>query len=207
VTRAKTGLLLFLALAVSILYLLPLAQSACSGENDMTTVVSHVVDGDTFDVDSGDRIRLADVDAPEYYETGYEEARDFLISLVLDKTVYLDIDDVYRTDPYDRLVCVVYVDVDSSHVMNVNKALLEEGVAVVDDYNNEFDPDRWSLYCSNEIIPELPSFLVLPVFMIVSLLAAILYRRELSPHQSPNCEFIHAWARLEEAERRLSRIE
>lgn len=36
----------------------------------MTTVVSWVIDGDTFDVISGDRVRLADVDAPEYYEEG-----------------------------------------------------------------------------------------------------------------------------------------
>ena len=37
-----------------------------SGEIDVTTAVDWVVDGDTFDTTSGDRIRLADIDAPEY---------------------------------------------------------------------------------------------------------------------------------------------
>jgi len=176
--RIRIRLLLFSVLAGSILYLSPLARGTCSGENDMTAVVSHVLDGDTFDVVSGDRIRLADVDAPEHYEEGYSGARDFLISLVQNKTVYLDIDDIHRKDQYDRLVCVVYVDYNSSHVMNVNKALLEEEVAVVKNYtDNEFDPYTWNLYCPGEIIPELPSFLVLPLFMIVTLLAVILCRR------------------------------
>ncbi|UCE28607.1 MAG: thermonuclease family protein [Candidatus Bathyarchaeota archaeon] len=168
---------LFLLLVLSTCCLVPVAQSECSGEIDMTDVVSYVVDGDTFDVASGDRIRLADVDTPELGEEGYGEAKDFLISLVLSKIVYLDIDDVYGTDIYDRLVCVVYVEHNLSHVANVNKALLEEGVAEVDDYPNEFDPNAWELHCPLEAIPEFPSFLVLPLFMITTLLAATLYRR------------------------------
>jgi endonuclease YncB( thermonuclease family) len=174
----KKKALLFLILGVSICWLVPSVQGLCSGEIDMTTVVTTVLDGDSFNVVSEDRIRLADVDAPEYYEEGCEEARRYLISLVYNKTVYLDIDDINETDRFGRLVCVVYVDSNSSHVMNVNKALLEEGVAVVDDYLNEFDPNEWSLYCPMEAIPEFPSFLILPLFMIATLLAAIVYRRK-----------------------------
>lgn len=37
-----------------------------SGEIDATTIVSQVIDGDTFDTTSEGRIRLADVDAPEF---------------------------------------------------------------------------------------------------------------------------------------------
>jgi len=91
-------------LVALILCSLPAVWSSCSGETDETTVVSRVIDGDTFDVTSGDRIRLADVDAPEHYEEGYNESKNFLSELVLNKTVYLDIDDISRTDPYDRLV-------------------------------------------------------------------------------------------------------
>ena len=141
----------------------------------MTTVVSRVIDGDTFDVTSGDRIRLADVDAPEHYEGGYNESKNFLTELVLNKTVYLDIDDINGTDKYGRLVCVVYADTNSAYVMNVNKALLVNGHAVIWNFtNNEFDPYTWSLYCPMEAIPEFPLLTVLVLFIIaISLLVAL----------------------------------
>lgn len=41
------------------------------GEVDKTSTVTNIVDGDTFDIATGERIRLADVDCPEYYESGY----------------------------------------------------------------------------------------------------------------------------------------
>jgi len=149
-----------------------------AGEIDATTVVDWVIDGDTFDTTSGDRVRLADIDAPEYGEPGYYDAKNFLISLVYGKTVHLDIDDVYETDKYGRLVCVVYVKSSSTHYKNINKALLVEGVAVIKNYHNEFDPYTWNLYVHKDEIPEFPSFLILPLFMTTTLLALIVYRRK-----------------------------
>jgi hypothetical protein len=104
-----------------------------------------------------ERIRLADVDCPEYYESGYSEASDYLSSLIYGKTVYLDVDDVYTYDysgTGDRLVCVAYVDYDSTHWINVNQALLDEGHAVISNFNNEFNPYLWSLYIYKEEAPE-----------------------------------------------------
>lgn len=126
-------------------------------EIDATTTVSRVIDGDTFDTTSGDRIRLADIDAPESGEYGYSDAKDFLTSLVYEKTVYLDIDDVYETDRYGRLVCVVYVQHNSTHYKNINKALLVEGHATIWNFNNEFNPYSWTLFVSKEVdtIPSL----------------------------------------------------
>jgi micrococcal nuclease len=170
---------LFPILVTLILCFLPEVQSSCSGEIDETTVVSLVIDGDTFDVTSGDRIRLADIDAPEHYEEGYSESKNFLSELVHGKTVYLDIDDISRTDPYDRLVCVVYVDYNSTYVLNVNEALLEYEHAEIWNFtNNEFDPYEWSLYCPMEAIPEFPSFIILPLFMIATSLLVALCRRK-----------------------------
>ena len=105
-----------------------------SGEVDKTSTVTRVIDGDSFDISTGERIRLADFDSPEYYESGYSEATSYLSSLIDGKTVYLDIDDVYTYDyngKGDRLVCVAYVDYDLTHWINVNKALLGEGTAVI----------------------------------------------------------------------------
>ncbi len=114
-------------------------------EFDLVDRVSYVVDGDTFDISSGERIRLADVDTPERGEYGFYEASNFLSSLIYGETVYLDVDDVYRYDTYGtRLVCVVYIEYDSTLYINVNDALLRHGYAEVSDYPNEFNPYTWS---------------------------------------------------------------
>jgi micrococcal nuclease len=49
------------------------------------------------------------VNAPERREPGYYEAKDSLSSLNYGWRVYLDVDDLYVMDKYDRIVCVVYV--------------------------------------------------------------------------------------------------
>ena len=35
--------------------------------------VTKVIDGDTIDIDTGERVRLICIDSPEYYDEGYEE--------------------------------------------------------------------------------------------------------------------------------------
>jgi len=73
-------------------------------EADLIAYVYHVVDGDTFDGFPSGRVRLADINAPEVGESGYYEAKDALTQLVLNKWVYLDVDDLYVMDRYNRLV-------------------------------------------------------------------------------------------------------
>ncbi len=120
-------------------------------EFDAVDRVSYIVDGDTFDVASGYRIRLADVDCPETYEDGYDQAKDFLRELIYGKQVFIDSDDVYYYDydgTGDRVVCVIYVKSNSTHFMNVNEALVEYGHAVYRDFYNEFSPYTWALSVS-----------------------------------------------------------
>jgi micrococcal nuclease len=164
-------------------FLLPFANGSV-GEIDETGIVTRVIDGDTFDIDSGERIRLADVDIPEitYRERGGYEATDYMIDLVEGKTVYLDIDDVYRTD-YNgtgkRLVCVVYVDYNSTHYLNVNKALLVDNYAVVDNFYNEFNPYDWELYVQKDSIPEFPSFIVISFLMTTIFAGLVIFKKKL----------------------------
>ena len=120
--------------------------TAAAWEIDATGVVYHVVDGDTIDVDTIGRVRLADVNAPEVGQPGYEAAKDFVNATVGDREVFLDVDDVYGTDVYGRSVCVVYVRHNATSLMNVNEALLEAHLAILDDFDNEFDPSTWTLY-------------------------------------------------------------
>ena len=115
-------------------------------EIEKNSVCTYIVDGDTFDISEGHRIRLADIDTPEQGYTGYYESSEYLSHLIFGKDVYLDIDDLYVYDTTGtRLVCVVYVEYDSTRYLNVNKALLEENLAVVYDHSNEFNPYAWKL--------------------------------------------------------------
>lgn len=136
----RVGLLLTLVALVA-----P-ATVVAGWEVDETATVTRVIDGDTFDSSPTGRVRLADIDAPEYYEPGYEAAADFLSSLIDGRLAYLDVDDVYGTDIYGRTVAVVYVRHDDLQLRNVNKALLDAGVADVADYSNEFNPATWTSY-------------------------------------------------------------
>lgn len=164
--------------------IIPAAESYNSWESDLTAVVSEVIDGDTFHTSSGDKIRLADIDAPEVGQPGANEATNALISLVSGKTVYLDIDDVSRTDQYGRLVCVVYIDYNSTHVENVNKALLVEGVTVIRDHeNNEFDPYTWTLYNQKMETPDIsdpavPVLAVIATFLLIAVLTMLALKRK-----------------------------
>jgi micrococcal nuclease len=139
-------LLLLSLIAMALMFALTVQASASSAKIDASAIVYKVVDGDTFDAFPVGRVRLADVNAPEVGEPGYYEAKDFLRSLIYGRRVYLDVDDLYVMDKYNRLVCVVYVRYNSTHLLNVNKALLLEGLAMIRDYPNEFDPYTWELF-------------------------------------------------------------
>ena len=151
----------------------------CSGEFDATSVVSSVTDGDTFVTTSEGIIRLADVDAPETYEVGYQDSKDYLFSLIYGNTVYLDIDDLYQTGGFGRLICVVYVSHNSTHYLNVNQALIKGNYAEPVNYDNEFSPYSWELYVNKNNIPEFPSWIILQLFLSATLVVTI-YKKKLA---------------------------
>jgi len=118
--------------------------------------VTNVVDGDTVDIApavkvAGEyryRVRLADINAPELDTDAGQWAKGNLTQLLANYggVVYLDIDDVSGVDDYGRIVAVVYVRYNSTHLLNVNKWLVDNGYAEIVNFNNEFDPNDWSLY-------------------------------------------------------------
>ena len=116
-------------------------------EVDASGIVTEMKDGDSFIVSGVGEIRLADIDAPEYYETGGNASKNYLTSLIYDERVYLDISSMNAKDKYDRYICVAYLQVESNKYLNINEKMVQEGYAKYDNYlNNEFDPDTWSLY-------------------------------------------------------------
>jgi endonuclease YncB( thermonuclease family) len=122
-------------------------------QTDLTGQVSYVHDGDTFDINSGNTaIRLADIDAPEYGEAGYDQAKWYLYNLVYGKTVYLD-QSTLNGLSFDRLVCIVYIDYDSSNYLNVNKKMIASGYASQIDYSNDFNPATWTMLVPKSSLP------------------------------------------------------
>jgi endonuclease YncB( thermonuclease family) len=64
--------------------------AAASGDAESageTVTVTHVVDGDTVDLSSGERVRVIGIDTPERGECGYAAATEYMESLVLGKEV------------------------------------------------------------------------------------------------------------------------
>jgi Micrococcal nuclease (thermonuclease) homologs len=105
-------------------------------------IVSRVIDGDTIEVEGVGRIRLADVNTPEIETEEGKEAKEHVKGLCYQKKVYLDVDDLYITGKYGRIIAVVYIPYET-HYVNLNQLLLKEGYAEATDYPNEFNPDDW----------------------------------------------------------------
>ena len=106
-------------------------------------IVIKVVDGDTIDVEDVGRIRFADINTPEIDTEEGKEAKEYVKGLCYQKKVYLDIDDLYITGKYGRIVAVVYIPYNETHFVNLNQLLLKESYAEARSYPNEFDPDVW----------------------------------------------------------------
>ncbi|WP_123043575.1 thermonuclease family protein [Cohnella candidum] len=92
--------------------------------------VKRVVDGDTFELESGDKVRLIGVNTPEIHgkvERYGQEAADFSGNALTGRRVIL-FPDVSNTDKYGRLLRYVFVAGDDEMF---NEKLMREGYAQV----------------------------------------------------------------------------
>jgi endonuclease YncB( thermonuclease family) len=83
--------------------------------------VVRVVDGDSFELKDGRRIRLLSLDAPEINRCYYSQARERLTGLILNKKIRLK---NITKDNYGRLLSNIFV----GNIF-VNKIILKEGLA------------------------------------------------------------------------------
>ena len=129
-------------------------------EINKTTVVTSVINEVTFETETQEIFKLADIEATctdIENSTGFITAKSLLSSLVLGKTVYLDIDSFYITDNYgtgNRTVCVVYIDFNSTHYLNVNQVLVKQRLVAIKDAENDFNPNNWTHYVAKPIEPK-----------------------------------------------------
>ena len=140
-------------------FLIIISSAALAAQDEAYGIVTNVVDGDTFDVTiekadpritySVERIRLSDVDSPEIEANQGPAARDFTFAILMNKRVYLDIDDKSGNgrDTYGRLISVAYLTGFYGQPLATpcfNRLLVDSGHATLDNFtNNEFDPQDW----------------------------------------------------------------
>lgn len=91
--------------------------------------VTRIIDGDTIEIETGQKIRLIGIDTPEMDNFGKErecyalEAKNKLEEMVLDKAAVLE-KDVSETDRFGRLLRYVWLDGEM-----VNEKMVREGYA------------------------------------------------------------------------------
>jgi micrococcal nuclease len=118
------------ALVLLALVAVMVTATGCGGSKcgPATGVVVNVIDGDTFDLESGVKIRLLLVDAPEitkgHNDCYGKEAATFTGTLISGQTVSLSYDESACTDKYGRTLA--YVSVGKT---DLNAELAKQGYA------------------------------------------------------------------------------
>jgi micrococcal nuclease len=116
---------------IIILILATVFLFGCVTQNlpDGKVYVAEVIDGDTFKLQDGTRVRLLGIDTPEKGECYYEEARDELKKLIGSKVVRAD-KDISDKDKYDRLLRYVILEREGEDNLFVNDYLVRQGLAI-----------------------------------------------------------------------------
>jgi len=119
-------------------------QETSSADEDESVLVTRVVDGDTIEIEGGQKVRYIGIDTPETVdprkpvECFGKEASNKNKELVEGKRVRLE-KDVSETDKYGRLLRYVYLPAGKAGVgdLFVNEFLVKEGYA----FSSTYPPD------------------------------------------------------------------
>ncbi len=127
-----------LAAALTLFFLISIffSKSFHVSNNTPGILVTKVIDGDTIEIEGGQRVRYLGVDTPETkdprksVECFGKEAYNKNKELVEGKRVVLE-KDVTEKDKYDRFLRFVYLPLDGEQMLFVNDYLIREGFAHV----------------------------------------------------------------------------
>jgi len=110
-----------------LILLLFLTSCTPSSNLDGPYLVIDVIDGDTLKIETSEKIRLSGINTPEKKECYYQEAKDKLTELTLNKTIYLE-KDYTNKGRYGRLLRYIH-----TKDQDINKYLVLNGYARVYD--------------------------------------------------------------------------
>jgi micrococcal nuclease len=106
------------------------------GPNDRF-IVTRVLDGDTMELQGGDRLRLLAIDTPEKDEPLCDEATEFLARKALGQVAEVEFAN-QRRDRYGRLLGYLYID-----TLFVNKTIIDSGYGYLYLFaDNELNSDQ-----------------------------------------------------------------
>ena len=116
---------LFLILAISLA--ITLISNQQNSQQNIKAQAIYITDGDTFQTETGEIIRLLCVDTPEKTQGGYEEATAYLSSLILGKDIIIERKG--GLDKYNRTLAWVYLD-----SVLINKEIVDNGFGSLYEY-------------------------------------------------------------------------
>lgn len=107
-------------------------NSAVAGTDNSGVLVTHVVDGDTIEIETGERVRYIGIDTPETVDPKRpvgcfgKEASNKNKELVQGKRVILEAD-IEDKDKYGRLLRYVYLPLENGQMLFIEDYLIREG--------------------------------------------------------------------------------
>lgn len=111
------------------LLLMAVLLSGCAVPSERGPEVARVIDGDTFELEGGEIVRLLCIDTPEKNSQFYLDAKERLRELIDGKELVLESGEVDK-DIYGRSLRYVYAD-----NISVNEQLVKDGLATAYLYN------------------------------------------------------------------------
>lgn len=130
-TTSKVLFLIFTALFLAFLFQTVLGLKQATSPAETSTVeakeykVTKVLDGDTIELETGERLRYLGIDAPEIDSKWGRKAKDLNYQLVFDQTVKVEFEG-QLFDQYNRLLGYVWIG-----ETFVNEILVKQGYARV----------------------------------------------------------------------------
>ena len=94
-----------------------------------TFQISKVIDGDTLDLSTGQRVRLKGINTPEPTMQYYTEAKNLLQNMVQNRLVQIEF---HGTDKYGRFLGYIFLE-----DKNINKEILQQGLGTLYYYNKD----------------------------------------------------------------------
>lgn len=99
-----------------------------------TAQVTRIVDGDTLKTDDGQTLRLLGINTPEKNQPYYQEAKQFLVTLIQNKTIRIE---SHGTGKYSRTLSYIFL-----NNQNINTQLLNNGLATLYYYDKDSHYDE-----------------------------------------------------------------